>query len=303
MLLLLIDLNKNAEIELTERIRNLLKGKFPCAEGMDLKSLLFNYYPEIVGFMGGLFGTLNYFELGMIFSIRYGLPEYRVPDFNKNHPGDTVQKEKLMLRFVRASHLEQSQKHTLVLNQLAESETTDGLYFPDMHSSKWQAVMDEKYLLNKNDILVTHKGMPRIVSVDMSHPDPHTKYIASQQFFVLKLKEDFLHLNAVDRDFLMVIVRYLLEKELTTRYESKVLENEDKIKAEKNNLDKRDTKYRRSISSIMSSLTKEAISKIKITIPKDDVNQRKVLALLNAMDEVKKETTKMETELKKLILE
>ena len=302
MILLLLDFNKNAEMELAARLHSLLKSQNYCVEGMELKSLIFNYYPKISEMSSLLFGTLNYFELGMLFSIRYGLPEYRMPDFNKNYRESDPEEHKIKLRFVRASHIEHCDGQFLKLDQLTEDLTNDVVYYPDMDSPKCSAVMDEKYLLEKDDILVTHKGLPKVVSVDYLNSQSNKKFIATQQFFVLKFNTDFLHLNPVNMEFLREIVKIILEEQLSTHYKVMLLKHEDKIKAERNNSKQKDTTTSRSVSSIIPSLTKEVISKVKITIPSLEINQLKMLAFFKAINEVKKETTKMEIEMKKLIL-
>jgi hypothetical protein len=103
-------------------------------------------------------------------------------------------------------------------------------------------------------------------------------------------------------EFLREIVKIILEEQLSTHYKVMLLKHEDKIKAERNNSKQKDTTTSRSVSSIIPSLTKEVISKIKITIPSLEINQLKMLAFFKAINEVKKETTKMEIEMKKLIL-
>jgi hypothetical protein len=218
-----------------------------------------------------LYAAVQFFQVGDLFEVRYGVPELR---YSKEIPHGVTFKEVVFLRPSMLREIDGTLKSLEEIRKITDREqermVSGAMELPPVN---------QKHILQKNDLLINNKGIPKLIDIFDGVTDFDIQFVPTPHFFVLSPKTNVLNALQIDLEFLKYVLKHVVKTDLFSIYETQKLQQAEKI------YEIRSTNKARSSASILPALQKEQLMKLKIAVPERAENQERVKTIL---DNIKK---------------
>lgn len=223
-----------------------------------------------------IFTESTQFSLDDLFELRYGVLELRYKDYVLLDGGT-----KKRVIFIRPGMIDEANNKIIPPNNLKKDLK------PPKKSDESPKLIEvpEKYYLTKDSILINTRGVPRYIDTSgLSWGDNEHVYgyVASNHFITLNYKTNILKKLGIKPEYISKILRFKLMHDLEKSYQESV-DFYAKTQAENEAL------KRRSISSIVPARSIDMLKTIKIAVPDSIEKQEALIALIEKIDNVKRQ--------------
>lgn len=221
-----------------------------------------------------LYAAVQFFQVGDLFEVRYGVPELR---YSKEIPHGVNMKELVFLRPSMLREMDNTLKPLEEIRKICVREQER------MGNGEMQLPpVNQKHILQKNDLLINTKGIPKLIDIFDGVTDFDIQFVPSPQFFVLSPKKNVLDALEIDFEFLKYVLNHVVKTDLASIYEFQKIKQAEKIH------EIRATNKSRSSASILPALQKEQLMKLKIAVPERTENQERVKTILDNIEKAQK---------------
>ena len=200
-----------------------------------------------------LYAAVQLFQVGDLFEVRYGVPELR---YSKERPHGVNMKEVVFLRPSMLREIDGTLKSLAEIRKITDREqermVSGAMELPPVN---------QKHILQKNDLLINNKGIPKLIDIFDGVTDFDIQFVPTPHFFVLKY-----------------VLKHVVKTDLFSIYETQKLQQAEKI------YEIRSTNKARSSASILPALQKEQLMKLKIAVPERAENQERVKTILDNIE-------------------
>jgi hypothetical protein len=243
---------------------------------------LFINWSEINKKLSGYFKDAVSYKIEDLFEINYGLSEQRYHNITETKKQGTVEISFLRMNSVR----EEDGKIELSRKAVQEKTNPEKSTFNVSKNKKKLAdklIIPENFLLEKDDLLINTRGVPKLISLSGIELENDVKYVANQNFITLRPRKTLLHHLHISETFLHSMLNSVVENVFKKKYEEQELIIKEEL--EKNI---RQKIPKRSVASSISSVKIDDVKKEKILVPHNSDAQNNVFATIENLENLKK---------------
>jgi len=215
------------------------------------------------------------FKLGDLFELIYGIPEQM----------SRIKDSKLDVKFLKATDLKAIEMEGDTRPDRVEQDHNKE---QQDHNKMDYSLIDEKYRLRAEDMVINTKGMPRLYRVSYMLPS-WIDYVVTHQYIVLRLRRSFTStLNEIDPDLILSATRCVLHAHLTYYYQNSKIEFE-KLASTTSNQNMKSNKGSSnsgSLTALIPAIKLKDLNSFEIRFPKQKEGQDKLHTALKTYEQL-----------------